>query len=95
MASWNVTAARAALADILELVASGEEVELTRHGHPVAVIVRPDRLRARRAGDALLESTRLRARLEQARDGVGTAGQLTPERAEELIAELRRDRDRR
>ena len=35
-----------------ERVAAGEEITLTRHGEPVAVLVRPDSLRRRRAAAA-------------------------------------------
>jgi antitoxin (DNA-binding transcriptional repressor) of toxin-antitoxin stability system len=51
--TWTVSEARGELPQILAKVAHGEEVTLTKHGRPIAVIVRPDTLRARRAGDAL------------------------------------------
>src|SRR4051794_15680318 len=47
--SITVSKARAALPQILERVLAGEEVTITRHGRAVAVVVRPDALRARRA----------------------------------------------
>ena len=46
--SIPVTEARASLAELLERVAEGDEVTLTRHGRPVAVLVRPDSLGSRR-----------------------------------------------
>ena len=48
MATMSVSEARAVLPEILDRISAGEEVTLTRHGKPVAVIVRPDTLRARR-----------------------------------------------
>lgn len=38
----TMTEARAALPHVLDLVASGEEVTITRHGKPAAVLLRPD-----------------------------------------------------
>ncbi len=49
--SIPVTQARAELPRILEMIEDGDEVTLTRHGQPVAVIVRPDTLRTRRTAD--------------------------------------------
>jgi prevent-host-death family protein len=49
----SVSEARGKLPALLERVGDGEEVTLTRHGVPVAVLVRPDALRARRAAAAL------------------------------------------
>ena len=47
MAVMTVSEARAALPEVLNRVADGEEITITRHGHPVAVIVRPDALWSR------------------------------------------------
>ncbi len=49
MVMMTVPEARAVLPDLLSRVESGEEVTITRHGRPVAVLVRPDALRSRRA----------------------------------------------
>lgn len=46
--SVPVSQARSELPKILGMIQDGEEVTLTRHGRPVAVIVRPDTLRVRR-----------------------------------------------
>jgi prevent-host-death family protein len=56
--TMTVSEARAALPQILDRILAGEEVTLTRHGQPVAVVVRPDTLRARRADDALARTFR-------------------------------------
>lgn len=58
--TMTVSKARAALPQILQRVLAGEEVTITRHGEPVAVVVRPDALRARRAGQRLSDADRVR-----------------------------------
>jgi prevent-host-death family protein len=94
--SITVSEARAALPELLSRVQDGEEITITRHGAPVAVLVRPDALRSRRAGAALGDAGRIHELLSQAAaahlpDGPG----LTAQRAEELIAEIRAGRDSR
>jgi antitoxin (DNA-binding transcriptional repressor) of toxin-antitoxin stability system len=42
MAMMTISEARAALPDVVNRVAEGEEVTITRHGRPAAVMVRPD-----------------------------------------------------
>lgn len=76
------------------LVTDGAEVTITRHGQPVAVLVRPDALRTRRA-----EVTIRQAR--QVADLMAAAGQqplapagLSAERADELVHAVRETRDR-
>jgi prevent-host-death family protein len=49
MTSITVSEARAALPELLSRVQDGEEITITRHGRPVAVLVRPDALRSRRS----------------------------------------------
>jgi prevent-host-death family protein len=94
MTTMTATEARAALPQLLDLVAAGDEVTITRHGQPVAVVVRPDALRSRRAEAALASAGKLRALLAAGRNtSLATAG-LTEARAEELIAELDASRDR-
>ena len=63
----SASEARAALPEILDRVLAGEEVTITRHGREVAVVVRPDALRARRADRALGDAERLRSLLDRAR----------------------------
>jgi len=96
MATMTVSEARAALPEVLDRVAEGEEVTITRHGRAVAVVVRPDILRSRRAGGALDDADRIHALLAEAAAGDLPAGpRLTAQRAEELIAEIRTGRDAR
>jgi antitoxin (DNA-binding transcriptional repressor) of toxin-antitoxin stability system len=42
MAVMTISEARAALPEVLNRVTEGEEVTITRHGRPVAVMLRPD-----------------------------------------------------
>jgi len=91
----SVSEARAALPEIVERVLAGEEVTLTRHGKPVAVVVRPDTLRVRRADEALATAERLRDVLAQ-----GRARRLRPrptlseEQGEALVTDLRAARSK-
>jgi len=95
MAIMTVSEARASLPELLTRVEAGEEVTITRHGRPVAVMVRPDVLRPR-AEVVIEEAARLHERLIAARDEeLSIDPGLTPERAEELVGEIRADRDSR
>ncbi len=90
----NVTEARSRLPELIERVSRGEEVTLTRHGAPVAVLVKPEALRPRRAAAAFNQAEELHHMLEEARDQpLSQHGVMSAERAEELIAAIRRDRD--
>jgi len=92
----TVSEARAALPHILDRVLAGEEVTITRHGRPVAVIVRPDSLRVRRAEGALAGAARVRAVVSRgATERLGDRPALSHERAEELVAEVRAGRSSR
>ena len=91
----SVSEARAALPQLLRRVEEGEEITLTRHGRAVAVLVRPDALRARRAGAALAEAERLHALVEEARDRpLPRRSRISHERAEQLVADVRAGRRR-
>jgi prevent-host-death family protein len=96
MTVMNASEARAALPEILDRVLDGEEITITRHGQPVAVVVRPDRLRARRADGALAAAERVRDLLDTARSRpLRTHPSLSAERADELVAYLRSSRSGR
>jgi antitoxin (DNA-binding transcriptional repressor) of toxin-antitoxin stability system len=96
MASITVSEARAALPELLSRVDGGEEITITRHGRPVAVLVRPDVLRSRRAGAALDDAERIHELLTHAAAADLPEGSgLTAQRAEALIAEIRAGRDTR
>jgi antitoxin (DNA-binding transcriptional repressor) of toxin-antitoxin stability system len=95
MATMTVSEARAALPELLTRVEDGEEVTITRHGRMVAVIVRPDVLRSRRARPALDDADRIHELLAEAAAAALPEAGLTAERAEELIGEIRAGRDAR
>jgi antitoxin (DNA-binding transcriptional repressor) of toxin-antitoxin stability system len=95
MATLTVSQARAALPELLTRVEAGEEVTITRHGRPVAVLVRPDVLRSR--AEVIIEDAgRLHQLLTSAvHTDLPSASGITLERAEELIRDIRTGRDRR
>ena len=94
--SMSTSEARAALLELLNRVENGEEVTITRHGRPVAVLVRPDALRVRRAEAALDDAARIHELLAGAAAApLPEDTGLTKQRAEELIAEIRASRDAR
>ena len=92
MTSMTVTEARAGLPDLLARVQDGDEVTITRHGRPVAVVVRPDALRSRRAQQALAQAGRIHDLVAvggtPATDGPG----IPLDRAEELVRAMRAGR---
>jgi prevent-host-death family protein len=93
MVTMTASEARAALPDVLNRVEGGEEVIITRHGHAVAVVVRPDLFHARRKTPVAANATRIHDLLALARTTeIPAASGLTPERAEELISEIRAGR---
>lgn len=92
----SVSEARASLPEILDRVIAGEEVTITRHGREVAVLVRPDAIRVRRADQALAEAERLRSFLDQGRNArLADAPVVSAERAEELVADVAAGRSSR
>jgi prevent-host-death family protein len=95
MPTVSASDARQSLPAQLDRVERGEEVEITRHGKVVAVLVRPDMLRARRASDVWAEADRIGSRLEEAMTQRLEPATMTAERAEELVAAIRNGRDRR
>jgi antitoxin (DNA-binding transcriptional repressor) of toxin-antitoxin stability system len=96
MAIMAVSEARAALPEVLNRVADGEEITITRHGRPVAVVVRPDILWSRsRAQDVVAEAERLNEMLREAEKAPLSGAGISAEYAEEIIAEIREGRDRR
>jgi antitoxin (DNA-binding transcriptional repressor) of toxin-antitoxin stability system len=84
------------LPELLTRVEEGEEVTITRHGRPVAILVRPDALRSRHAGAALEDAARIHDLLAEAAASALPGGPgLTERRAEELLASIRASRDAR
>jgi antitoxin (DNA-binding transcriptional repressor) of toxin-antitoxin stability system len=92
----SVSEARAALPQLLESVTDGEEVTITRHGKAVAVVVRPDTLRVRRAGAALSQAAEVHDFIENSKKKrLGSRPSLSEAQAEELIASVRAGRSSR
>lgn len=92
----SVSDARASLPELLDRVIAGEEVTITRHGREVAVLVRPDAIRVRRADQALADAERLRSLLDQGRSTrLDDAPVVSAERAEELVADVATGRSSR
>ena len=67
MAEYSLTEARAALPQLLNRAAQGEEITITRHGAPAVVLVSHDRWVKTRTHDVLVEARKLRQRLDAAR----------------------------
>ncbi|MBA2719013.1 MAG: type II toxin-antitoxin system prevent-host-death family antitoxin [Chloroflexi bacterium] len=94
--TMTVSKARAALPQILQRVLAGEEVTITRHGEPVAVIVRPDTLRARRASERLGDADRVRDLIASGRRAtLRSRPTLSEQQAEELLADVHAARSSR
>ena len=92
----SVSAARASLPRLIDAVERGDEVTLTRHGKPVAVMVRPDALRSRRADRAFEAAGEVAEQLRLARDRpLQISKGLSTQRADERAAALRADRAQR
>ncbi len=86
----SFTEVRADLARVLDRVAEGEEITITRHGRPVAVLVRPDRLRSR-VDWVFAEAAQFRVEFDNADPAPGSIG-LSEERAAELLRDVREAR---
>lgn len=92
----TVSEARASLPAIIERVDAGEEVTLTRHGVAVAVVVRPDALRVRRAGAALAAAEQLHELVRQGRRSpLPEHPGLSADRARALLEDVAAARARR
>jgi len=93
VATMTASEARAALPEILDRVGDGEEVVITRHGRPVAVVLRPDALRSRRADAALRTADEVRAALATGREAaIAPRSGLSIERAGELVRTIQAGR---
>jgi antitoxin (DNA-binding transcriptional repressor) of toxin-antitoxin stability system len=91
----SVSEARAMLPALVDRVERGEEITLTRHGRPVAVVVRPDALRARKGEGVMAAAADIHAQLETARRVARPSRKgISPKRADALVADLRSGRTR-
>lgn len=91
MPTYTVSEARAQLPALLDRVASGEEITVTRHGQPAVILIHPDRWRRGRAAAVLEAADGLAA------DRAALVGEPMPAPIEAMdvearIAQLRADR---
>ena len=93
METWTITEARAALPTIVNRVAHGEDVALTRHGKVVAVVVSPERVKMQRMLRVQVEANALRAEINAARHEPLVAAPGDRAWAQQMVDELRADRD--
>jgi prevent-host-death family protein len=91
----TVSETRARLPEILDRIERGEEITITRHGRPAAVLLRPDTVRVRRAESTMDRAREIGRLLEEARQQPLGEPTMSVERAEELVAEIRANRDGR
>lgn len=94
MKTMKVSEARAHFRAVIERVKKGEEVTLTQNGEPVARIVSLDKRPFRWRPETIEAADRMMERMRQARSKPFDIGPgITPERAEELVREIRAERD--
>lgn len=95
MAAISASDARQTLPAQLDRVEAGEEVQITRHGKVVAVLVHPSVLERRRAAAAWREADRIGALLDNARAEPVRPPAISAKRAQELVDAVHLDRDTR
>ena len=94
MTRLTVSEARAILPEVLDRVAAGEEITITRHGSPVAVLLRPDAVRARRAERTIERARGIGALVAEARERPLAPAAVPDQRVGELIEAARAGRHR-
>jgi antitoxin (DNA-binding transcriptional repressor) of toxin-antitoxin stability system len=94
MTHLSVTEARAILPEVLDRVERGEEITITRHGRPAAVLLRPDAVRLRRAEQVIGRAREVADMVSAARGRPLPEASLSAERAQEWADAVRADRDR-
>lgn len=91
----SISEVRATLPSVIDQVVAGDEVVVTRHGTPVAVIVRPDRVRPGKGVVAVDQAQTLGTLLaEGAKQSLDDVA-ITSEAAEALLAFVRSGRETR
>lgn len=94
MTYLTISEARAILPEVLDRVERGEEIVITRHGRPSAVLLRPDAVRARRAEQTIDRAREVATLLAEARARPLSGPALTTDRAQELVEAIDADRGR-
>ena len=93
MTQLNVSEARASLTELLDRVADGEEITITRYGRPAAVLLRPDAVRTRRAEQTIGRARQIGTLVATAREQPLPPATVPAQRIDELIEALRSGRD--
>jgi len=94
MTQLSVSEARAILPEVLDRVERGEEITITRHGRPAAVLLRPDSVRMRRATQTIDRARDVAALVSAGRDRPLRAPAVSVDHAERWAGAVRADRDR-
>ena len=94
MEQLSVSEARAILPELLDRVERGEEITITRHGRPAAVLLRPDAVRARRAEQTIGRARKVAEVVSAARGRPLPEAAVSEERAQEWADAVRADRER-
>ena len=94
MEQLSVSEARAILPELLDRVERGEEITITRHGRPAAVLLRPDAVRARRAEQTIGRARKVAELVSAARGRPLPEAAVSGERAQEWADAVRADRER-
>lgn len=94
MTQLSVSEARAILPEVLDRVERGEEITITRHGRPAAVLLRPDAVRARRGKQVIKRAREVAELVSAARGRPLPEAALSEGRAREWVDALRAGRDR-
>jgi antitoxin (DNA-binding transcriptional repressor) of toxin-antitoxin stability system len=94
MTQLSVSEARAILPEVLDRVERGEEITITRHGRPVAVLLRPDAVRARRAEQVIGQAREVAELVSAARGRPLPEATVSAERAQQWVEAVHADRDR-
>jgi prevent-host-death family protein len=94
MVEMTMSEARKAWAAVLDRVESGEAITITRHGREVAVVAPPPSVEDRLSPAVAEALGTLRAGLARAqREQPDLAAAISVDRAEELVAAIRAERD--
>lgn len=94
MSTYSLSEARANLPLILNKVENGEEVTITRHGRPAAVIVGHDRWMKTARLDVLEQARELRRRMDALKDQPFTGYSVIPGYDAEAHIAWNREQDR-
>ena len=94
MATISVSELRSKMKDVVERVKCEEEIEITQNGEVVAVMLHPSRLRQRvRTPSTVAADKLLRDFMEMQRNPPDFGEGISPERAEEMVRDIRAERD--